>query len=112
MSLQVTARFQINDGMLSDFKTVAARCIESVQTKDTGTLQYDWFLSDDGTECVVRERYRDSDAVFEHIGNLGDTLGELLATADMVLELYGTPNEALAGALGEMGAKIYAPMSL
>ena len=112
MSLQVTARFQINDGMLSDFKAVAARCLESVNTKDTGTLQYDWFLNEEGSECVVREHYRDSDAVFEHITNLGDTLGELLATADMALELYGTPNEALAGALGEMGAKVYAPMSV
>lgn len=111
-ALQVTARLRIHDGELSEFKDVASRCMESVRTKDTGTLQYDWFLNDEGTECMVREKYENSDAVFEHLGNLGDTLGELMAVCDMELEAYGSPNEALVGALGEMGAKIYAPLSL
>jgi quinol monooxygenase YgiN len=61
--LQVTARIRIHDGKLDDFKNAAERCVTSVREKDTGTLQYDWFFNDDETECVVRERYRDSDAV-------------------------------------------------
>jgi len=107
--LQVTARLSINDGKLAEFKGVAARCMESVRTKDTGTLQYDWFLNSDGTECVVRETYRDSEAVFEHMGNLGETLGELLSLCTMELEVYGTPSQALIDATAEMGPSIYAP---
>jgi quinol monooxygenase YgiN len=110
-ALQVTARLRIHDGKLSEFKDVAARCKELVRVKDTGTLQYDWFLDESGTECVVREAYRDSDAAFEHMANLGDTLGELLTLSDMELEVYGTPSQALIDATAEMGARIYAPLS-
>ena len=64
-------------------------CMKSVKEKDTGTLQYDWFLDADQTECVVREHYKDSDAAMEHMGNLGDLLGALLSVCDMSLEVYG-----------------------
>ena len=94
-SIQVTARFTIYEGKLDDFKALAAACIKSVREKDTGTLQYDWFFNDDQTECVVREHYKDSEAVLEHIGNLGDTFGALLAVSDIALEIYGTPSPAL-----------------
>jgi quinol monooxygenase YgiN len=110
--LQVTARLKIHGGKLAEFKEVASRCMESVRTRDTGTLQYDWFLNNEGTECVVREAYRDSDAVFEHIGNLGDTLAEVLALCDMELEIYGTPTQALIDATAEMAPRIFAPLSI
>lgn len=108
--LQVTARLSIHDGKLDQFKDVAARCMELVRAKDTGTLQYDWFL--DGSECVVREAYRDSDAVFEHMNNLGETLNELLSLCDMDLEIYGSPSQELIEATSGMGARILAPLQL
>ena len=42
-----------------------------VRAKDTGTLQYEVFFNDDSSECIVYERYRDSDALLEHFSNLG-----------------------------------------
>ena len=33
--------------------------------------------------CVVRETYRDSQAIFEHIGNLGETMEALFGVCDM-----------------------------
>ena len=41
-----------------------------VRERDSGTLQYDWFFNDTRTECVVRETYKDSGAVLEHIAIL------------------------------------------
>jgi hypothetical protein len=35
------ARLKIHHGKLDEFKNLAARCVESVHTKDTGTLQYE-----------------------------------------------------------------------
>lgn len=107
--LQVTARLRIHDGKLEAFKDVAARCMESVRSRDSGTLQYDWFLSADETECVVRETYRDSDAVLEHVANLGETLDELLAVADVELEVFGTPSDELREATAELAPRVYAP---
>lgn len=50
---------------------MADQCIAVAKEKDPNTLQYDWFFNPDQTECVVREKYADSDAVLAHIQNLG-----------------------------------------
>ena len=107
--LQVTARLTIHDGQLEKFKEVAAACLESVRTRDSGTLQYDWFLSADQTECVVRETYRDSDALLEHVGNLGETMGALLAVADIDIEVFGAPSAALVEATAELAPRVFLP---
>ena len=44
---QAIARLKIHDGRLEEFKRLAARCMESVRTRDSGTLEYSWFLSGD-----------------------------------------------------------------
>jgi quinol monooxygenase YgiN len=105
--LQVTARLRVHDGKLAEFKAAAEQCAASVREKDSGTLQYDWFFNEDETECVVRERYRDSDAILEHIGNLGDTLGALLGACDMSLELYGDPSPDLMAASEGLSVEVY-----
>ena len=65
--LQVTARLRIHEGELDKFRTIARECLAIVREKDTGTRQYDWFFNEQHNECVVRERYADSDALLEHI---------------------------------------------
>jgi quinol monooxygenase YgiN len=48
--------------MLEEFKQQAAKCISIAKEKDPGTLQYDWFISSDKTECEIREAYESSEA--------------------------------------------------
>ena len=105
--LQLTARFQIKDGRLEEFKSLASRCMESVRTKDTGTLQYDWFMSSDETECVVQERYRDSAAILEHATNLGELLPAIADTSDFSIEIYGSPTTELIEAIAAMEPRVY-----
>jgi quinol monooxygenase YgiN len=108
--IQVIARLKIHDGKLEEFKRVAEKCMQSVRTKDSGTLQYDWFFSDDHSECVVHERYRDSEAALEHNANLGETLRELFETCSGSGEIFGTPSpELVEEGLKRIGAKIYSP---
>ena len=108
-ALQVTARLTIRAGKLEEFKLLAAQCMRVVRDRDSGTLQYDWFFNDDQSECVVRETYRNSDAVLEHVANLGPTLGAMLGVCDMVLEIYGAPSDQLVKATAGLAPKIYAP---
>jgi len=70
-------------------------------------LQYDWFFNEDHTECVVKEAYMDSNAVFTHISNQGDLLGKIRKVADMSLELYGEPSEELRKVIANGNGKIY-----
>ncbi|MDQ3659943.1 MAG: hypothetical protein M3454_02560 [Actinomycetota bacterium] len=57
--------------------------MEIVRTKDTGTLQYDIYFNDDQSECIVLERYRDSDALIEHAEHLGDLMEAIPATGSV-----------------------------
>ena len=78
--LQSIARLKIHPGKLDEFKRVAAKCMELVRTKDTGTLQYEMYINHDNTECLAFERYRDSQALLDHFENLGDTMAEFFQT--------------------------------
>ena len=79
--LQGIARFKFDDGKLEEFQTLAAQCVEIVRTKDTGTLQYETYFNDDQSECIVLERYKDSEALIQHAANVGDLMEAILATA-------------------------------
>jgi hypothetical protein len=70
-------------------------------------LQYDWFFNEDQTECVVRERYRDSEAVLQHIANLGETMGALLETCDLSIEVFGDPSPELVEATKALPTQVY-----
>ena len=105
--LQTSVRLKIHEGKLEEFKKVATACMESVRTKDSGTLQYDWFLNADESECIVRERYRDSDSVLEHSANLGDTVGVLLETCDFSASIFGAPSEKLMSGLDGLDVRVY-----
>jgi quinol monooxygenase YgiN len=100
--LQGIARFRFHEGKLEEFKRLAAKAAEIVRTKDTGTLQYETYYNDDESECVVLERFKDSDALIEHTANIGDLSGAIIAIVDVVHgELLGEPSaklrEILAG---------------
>jgi quinol monooxygenase YgiN len=90
------ARFRIHEGKLDEYKRLSAQAMQIVKTKDTGTLQYDTYFNDDQSECVVIERYRDSEAALEHAANLAGVSAEVLAIVDVVHgEVLGEPSEEL-----------------
>jgi quinol monooxygenase YgiN len=69
---EVRARIKVRDGQLEGFKRQADEMMRQTREKDTGTLAYDWFLSEDGTECEVREAYVDPDALIDHAFHVRD----------------------------------------
>jgi quinol monooxygenase YgiN len=87
--LQAIVRFRFHDGELEEFKRLSAQCMEIVRSQDTGTLQYDTFFNDDETECIVLERFRDSDALIQHGENLAHLMDAIVATGSVSGELLG-----------------------
>ena len=108
-AIQVTARGTIHEGKLDEFKALAAQCMQIVRERDSGTLRYDWFLNEAQTECVVREDYKNSDVLLEHIANLGATLGAILAVGDWSFEILGAPSPELLQASAGLRIKVYSP---
>jgi quinol monooxygenase YgiN len=105
--LQGIARFKFHEGKLEEFKRLAPQCI--VRTEDTGTLQYDVFFSDDQSECIVLERYRDSEALSEHAEHLGDLNEAILATGFVSGELLGEPSAELRATMADSEVRLFTP---
>jgi len=80
-----------------------------VREKDSGRLQYDWFLNDEQTVYMVRETYQDSAGMLEHISNLGNTLGTLLDVYDLTVEVFETPPREVVAALKDFAPTVYSP---
>ena len=101
---ETTARLKVREGELEGFKTQAAEMMRLTREKDTKTLRYDWFLSDDETECEVREAYVDADALLEHSNHVGEARNKLFRDyADgHTMTFYAEPSPALAEALEAM----------
>jgi quinol monooxygenase YgiN len=103
------ARLKIHHGKLDEFKHLAARCVELVRTKDTGTLQYELYFNSDNTECLVFKRYRDSQALLDHHKNLGDTMAAILRTCSGSGKICGTPSPELIEQLKDSPIQVYEP---
>jgi hypothetical protein len=102
-------RFKFHDGELEGFKRLAAQCMEVVRAKDTGTLQYDIYFNDDQSECIVLERYRDSEALIEHAAHLGDLGQAIFATGWVSGELLGEPSADLRAMMAGSGVRLFRP---
>jgi len=101
------ARLTIHPGRIAEFKRLQTLCLESVRTKDSGTLQYECYFNADETECLVIERYRDSDALLEHFANLGEISPAIFETCTAVGELCGNPSAELLKVLEGSPVRIF-----
>jgi quinol monooxygenase YgiN len=106
--LQGIARIKFYEGKLEEFKRVAAQCMDIVRTKDTGTLQYEVYFDDDQSECIVLERYRDSEALIEHATHLGDMNAAIIATGSVSGALLGEPSAQLRAMMAESEVGLFA----
>jgi quinol monooxygenase YgiN len=107
--LQGIARFKFHDGNVEEFKRLSAQCIEISRVKDTGTLQYEIYLNEDQSEAIVLERFRDSEALGEHLANLGDLTERSLATGSVSGELLGDANAELRANLADSPVQLFTP---
>jgi quinol monooxygenase YgiN len=64
--LEVHAHLKVRSGQLDEFRRQAAELIRITREQDTKTLRYDWFITEDGTECEVHEAYVNEDGLIEH----------------------------------------------
>jgi quinol monooxygenase YgiN len=105
---EVTARVKIREGELEGFKRQAAEMMRLTREKDMKTLRYDWFLSDDGTQCEVREGYVDADGLLEHGHNVVEAREKLFRdyAYDHDMTLYGEPSPALAELMEKLAGHV------
>jgi len=104
-TFEASAHLKIREGGLEGFKQQAAEVMRQMGAQDELPLRYDWFLSEDGTECEVREAYEDADALLSHQQAVAEAKMTLFRefVAGHTMTFYGDVSPALAGALKGMG---------
>jgi quinol monooxygenase YgiN len=103
------AQFKFHEGKLEEFKRLSARAMDIARTRDTGTLQYEIYFNDDQSECIVLERYRDSEALIEHGAHLGELAGAILATGSVTSACLGEPSAELRALLAGSPVQLFTP---
>jgi len=105
---EVRARLKIREGQMEGFKRQAAELMRQAREKDTGTVAYDWFLSSDGTQCEVREAYRDADAFIEHAFHVREARDTLFGESayDHQMIIYGDPEPQLVELFARVGVDV------
>ena len=102
---EARAHLKVRDGQLQGFKRQASEMMRVTREQDTGTLAYDWFLSNDGTACEVHEAYVDADALVEHALNVRETRAVMFAefAYDHKMAFYGDPSPRLVELVNKIG---------
>ena len=102
---EATARLKIRAGELDGFRTQAAEMMRLLREREDKPLRYDWLLSEDGTECEVREAYVNADALLEHQRYVAEAKMKLFRdfVEGHTMTFHGEPSPALAQALDAMG---------
>jgi quinol monooxygenase YgiN len=100
-NLQLT----VQEGRLDEARALMSEMVQAT-LEEPGTLGYEWFLSDDESVCHICERYADSGAALEHLGNFGAKFAErfLACLAPTGLYVYGEPSDEVRAALDGFGA--------
>ena len=69
-----------------------------------------WFKIHEGeSECIVHERYRDSEALIQHTAHLGDMMEAILATGSVAGELLGEPSAELRAKMADSEVRLFTP---
>jgi quinol monooxygenase YgiN len=107
--LQGIARFKFHEGNVEEFKCLSAQRMEIARAKDTATSRCEIYSNDDQSECIVLERFRDSEALIEHTANQGDIGEAIFATGSVSGELLGKPSAELRAKLADGPVRLFTP---
>lgn len=97
---------KIKDGALDSFKALMNEMASTTEANEPGTLNYEWFISDDQKTCHLYERYADSAATMVHLGSFGANFADrFMAVVEPTrFVVYGNPNDEVRAALAGLGA--------
>ena len=102
-------RLKFHEGKAEEFKRLCAEFMDIVRTKDTGTLQFEIYLTDDESECLIYERYRDYEAVIDHGAHVGEIMQAIFATGSGSSALLGEPSAELTAMVAGSPIPVFRP---
>ncbi|MCS7008172.1 MAG: antibiotic biosynthesis monooxygenase [Gaiellaceae bacterium] len=100
----------VKEGKLDAFRELMEEMVEGTSAEPR-TLAYEWYISEDGSEVHIYEKYADSDAMIQHVnGFLDRWAGRFMERADITrFVVYGDPSPAAREILDGWGARYLGP---
>jgi quinol monooxygenase YgiN len=102
----------VNPGRIEDLKTLMATLVDATRRNETGTINYEWAISNDQKVCHIYERYQDSAAVMTHLKSFAaNYAGRFLEVVTPIrLIIYGKPNQEVKDALARINPIFMEPL--
>lgn len=103
---------EIGENKLDELKSLMTEMTENTKANEPGTLNYEWFISEDSKKCYLFERFENSDALLVHLSsfmkNYAGRFMEILKVKKF--ELFGNPGDAARDKMNKMGVKYNSPL--
>ena len=101
----------VKAGQLDTFKALMEEMVEGTSTEPS-TLNYEWYISEDGGTVHLYEKYADSDAMIAHVnGFLEKWAGRFMACLDVTrFTVYGDPSASARELLAGFGPTYLGPL--
>jgi quinol monooxygenase YgiN len=109
-SIHYTLQFDINDGKMSDFESLAQKACDTVLDTEPGTITYGWQVDGSGTKVQLHERFDSEASMLAHLGGPVATgiFPELMAISDVTrFDVHGDPSPEAAEVLGNFGGTVF-----
>lgn len=100
----------VKPGQLDTSKALMEEMVEGT-SQEPQTLNYEWYLSDDGGTLHLYEKYADSEAMIAHVnGFLEKWAGRFMECLDVTrFTVYGDPSPAARELLAGFGPTYLGP---
>lgn len=98
----------IKEGRESDLRALAAEMSDATARNEIGTLDYEWYVSDNGRDLHLFERYVNADAAMIHTRTFGERYAarffDVLTPVRMTL--YGAVDDRVRSAMKELAPEV------
>ena len=100
----------VREGRETDFRALMTEMAEATERDEPGTLDYEWYVTDDGRRLHLFERYTDADAAMTHLGTFGERYMARFfdVLAPERITLYGAPDDRVRGTLAQLAPQVMA----
>ena len=109
-NIHIRAYFIIEKENVERFKKLIRKMSEVVETNEPDTLEYRFYLNEDGTKCIVHETYADSKATLSHNDSAASktVLPRIFNIAKLNrLDVYGNPDNELKKLLARLNSQTF-----
>jgi predicted acetyltransferase/quinol monooxygenase YgiN len=100
----------IKQGREADFRALAAEMAQATFANELGTLDYEWYVSDDGRALHLFERYESVDAALIHMGTFSDRYMQRFfeVLTPTRITLYGVPDARVRAGMADLAPEVLA----